>query len=130
MWVNIEGIDWSYREKVNIDLVYSQAYYLYKSSWECDLTAQEIKENEEYNSQFQVKTSERELIEKYLEPGTQDYYDNFMTATEILILLSEKSENRVRMNIINIGRALKILGFIKEREGKNRIHGYFIKYKI
>ena len=94
------------------------------------VTAQEIKENEEYNSQFQVKTSERELIEKYLEPGTQDYHDNFMTATEILILLSEKSENRVRMNIINIGRALKILGFIKEREGKNRIHGYFIKYKI
>jgi hypothetical protein len=125
----IDSIDWSYKEKVIIDQVYAQAYHLFKTGWDCDLTADEIKENEQYNSQFQITTSERELIEKYLVPGTKDDNDRFMSATEILILLAEKTENRVRLNTNNIGRALKIQGFVREKNGTERTHGYFVKYK-
>jgi hypothetical protein len=126
---NIEGIEWSYRENVDIDKVYAQAFQLYLSGWNCDLTPEEIEENEEYNRQFQITTSERELIEKYLVPGTKDDNERFMSATEILILLAEKTENRVRLNTNNIGRALKIQGFVREKNGTERTHGYFIKNK-
>lgn len=127
---NIEGIEWSYREKVNIDKVWAQAYYLYLSGWNCDLTAEEIQENEEYNRQFQITTSERELIEKYLGPGTVEDHERFMTATEILIYLSEKTENRVRLSNVNIGRSMKILGHNREKGGLDRIYGYYVKLKF
>ena len=125
----IEGIDWSYREKVDMDKVYSQSYFLYKTGWDCDLTAEEIRENEQCNSQFQIKTSERELIEKYMLPGNLENFDRFMTATDILIYLSEMTENRVRMNVINVGRSLKLLGFSKEKTGQERVFGYHVKFK-
>lgn len=126
---NIESIDWSYKEKVDINLVYAQAYQLFSHGWNCDLTAEEIKENEEYNSQFQITTSEKELIGKYLLSGTPDAYERFMTATEILIHLSEKTENRVRLNTISIGRALKSLGYERLKNGPERTHGYYIRFK-
>ncbi len=126
----IEEIDWSYKEKVNIDSVYSQAWFLYKSHFTCDLTREEIAENEQYNRQFQVITSEKELIEKYLEPGTQDHHNHFMTATEILIHLAEKTDNRVRLNPVQIGKSLKLLGFERNRDGDNRHFGYYVCEKF
>jgi len=126
----IDSIDWSYKQNVNIDQVYAQAYHLFKIGWDCDLTADEIKENEQYNSQFQITTSERELIDKYLEPSNKENGAQFMTATEILMKLSILTENRVRLSPVLIGRSLKILGFTREKVGSERIFGYYIKEKF
>jgi hypothetical protein len=125
----IDGIDWSYRQKVDIDKVYAQAYQLFLSGWSCDLTAEEIQENEVYNNQFQVTTSERELIDKYLESSDKQNGGRFMTATEILMHLSWLTENRVRLSPVIIGRSLKILGFTREKAGSERIFGYYVKEK-
>jgi predicted P-loop ATPase len=126
---NIESIDWSYKTKVNIDLVYTQCYYLFQQGWGCDLTASEIEENEKYNAQFHITTSEKELIEKYLVPGTPESESRFMTATEILIFLSEKTENRIRLNVISIGKALKMSSFERMKNGHEKVYGYFVKFK-
>lgn len=125
----IEGIDWAYSKEINIDNVWAQAYHLFKANFPCELTPEDIKENEEYNRQFQLTTSERELIDKYLENGTFEQNDKFMTATDVLIYLSEATENRVHMNVNNIGKALKLLGFIREKVGPDRTYGYYIRYK-
>jgi len=122
----IDEIDWSYKEKVDIDLVYSQAWYLFKNNFICDLTREEILQNEEYNRQFHIVTSEKELIEKYLEPATADKHERFMTATDVLIHLAEKTENKVRLNAVQIGKSLKLLGFVRDKAGPNRIYGYYI----
>jgi hypothetical protein len=127
---NIESIEWSYREKVDIDKAWAQAFHLHLSGWNCDLTAEEIQENEEYNRQFQITTSERELIEKYLAPGSVEDHERFMTATEILIYLSEITENRVRMSTVVIGKSLKLLGFQREKGGLDRLYGYYLKLKF
>ncbi|MEI6767189.1 MAG: BT4734/BF3469 family protein [Bacteroidota bacterium] len=127
----INEITWSYREKVNMDNVYSQAYFLYnKSDFTCDLSPEEIAENEAYNRQFHIVTSEKELIEKYLEPATEANHTKFMTATEILIHLAEKTDNKVRLNAVQIGKSLKLLGFVRDRTGKNRNFGYYVSEKI
>jgi hypothetical protein len=126
---NIESIDWSYKTKVNIDLVYTQCYYLFQQGWSCDLTASEIEENEKYNAQFQVTTSERELIEKFMKPGEPERSERFMTATEILIYLSEKTDNRVRLNVVTVGKALKSMGFERMKNGQERVHGYHVNFK-
>jgi hypothetical protein len=99
-------------------------------SWSCDLTASEIEENEKYNAQFQVTTSEKELVEKYLVSSNPENSECFLSTTEILIHLSEKSENRIKLNTNSLGRALKMLGFEREMRGQDRKKGYYIRYKI
>ncbi len=122
----IESIDWSYKEKINIDDVWAQAYHLFKTNFICDLNAEEIKENEEYNRQFHITTSEFELIHKYLSPGTKESNECFMTATEILLYIAEQTCGRVKLNNINVGRALKMLSFAREKKYPERNYGYYV----
>ena len=121
----IDEIDWSYSKKVVMDNVYAQAYHLYKSGYNCNLTADEIKENEEYNRQFQVVSSEKELINKFLSPASKEHHDKFMTATDILLHLTQVTESRVKLNIINIGKALKICGYERVKHGLDKVYGYY-----
>jgi len=125
----IEDIDWDYKDKINIDLVYSQAYFLFLSGWQCDFTQEEIIANDRHNSQFNTVTSEKELIERYFKPADKSKFNAFMTATEILIYISGKTDNRVRLNTTNIGKGLRALGFIRERKSPEWSFGYYVILK-
>src|SRR5690606_22525402 len=46
------GINWKYKQEIDINRVWSQAYSLYKSGFEYNMTAEEITENELANNQF------------------------------------------------------------------------------
>jgi predicted P-loop ATPase len=122
----IESIDWSYMDKVNINDVWSQAYHLFKNNFSCDLNPDEIKENEEYNRQFNITTAEFELIHKYLSPATRENNDCFMTATEILMYISDQTLGKVKLNTISVGRALKMLSFARDKNYPEKNYGYFI----
>ena len=122
----IDEIDWDYSSKVNIDMVYAQAYYLFKNGFQYDITATEVKENDEYNRQFLINTSEKELITKFLEPATKEAHKYFWTSTDILLYISNITENRIKLSNINIGKALKICGFERVKDGAKRIYGYYV----
>ena len=122
----IDEIDWSYSEKVNIDLIYAQAYHLFKSGFDADLTPEEIRENEEFNKEFQVLTTERELINKFLLPGTKDHHDHFWTATDILLYLANVTENKVKLHSSNLGKALKMNHYEREKKHPDKIYGYYV----
>jgi hypothetical protein len=124
----IEEIEWSYKDDVNIDLVYSQAFHLLNSDFEFNLTADEVKENEEMNKQFQIVTAERELIQKYMAPGTKEDHHQFMTATDILVYIKEFAPQVVNMNTINIGKSLKFLGYEKIKPKEMQVYGYYITF--
>jgi predicted P-loop ATPase len=70
----IDEIDWSYSSKVNIDMVYAQAYYLFKNGFHYDITADEVRENDEYNRQFLINTPEKELVNKFIESATKEHH--------------------------------------------------------
>ena len=53
----IEYIDFDY-VKIDVDLLWSQAYALYKSGFDFHLTADEVKENENRNKKFQQNSEE------------------------------------------------------------------------
>ncbi len=122
----IDEIDWSYSTKVDINMVYAQAYYLFKNGFQYDITAAEVKENDEYNRQFLINTSEKELINKYLSPGTKENHEIFWTATDILLYLTHITENRVKLSPIILGKALKINGFERIKPSTEQIYGYYI----
>jgi hypothetical protein len=123
----IDEIDWDYKNQVDTDLVYSQAYFLYKNGFEYNLTQEEIRENEEYNKQFQLISSERELVSKFIKPGSREENDFFMTATDILMNLTTRTENKIKLSAMNIGKAMKFCGIGRVKHSTQKVYGYYVK---
>jgi predicted P-loop ATPase len=128
----ISSIKWVYTE-VPIDFAWSQAYALYKSEFRYQLTADEIKANEDRNEQFQQNSTEYEYVQLYLKPGDPFDNDTFWTTTEIRHHIINKSERKADIKGNDkLGKALRKLGFqrVTKRVGddKQPRHGYYVKY--
>jgi predicted P-loop ATPase len=124
---NIEFINWDYRKNINIDDVWSQAYFLWKNgNFNYNMTTKEIEENEKRNSSFQVLSTEAELIPKFFDlPSSElDVYSEFMTSTDVLLLMQNKVN--VRLNKISIGKALLQNGFKRIKDNKSQRYGYYV----
>lgn len=134
-WIPFEifSIDWNYSKDININDVWSQAYNLYLSGFPCDITAEEVKENELENRAFVVTTVEMELIMKYYLPGIKEDYDIFKTATEIEIALRENEKTFLKISHLQLGKALTMLGFVKDnRYNKDKgfpVKAYYLKFR-
>lgn len=122
-------IDWNYKKNVDINQVWAEAYYLLKSNkFEYELTAEEIRKNEERNKRHYVISFERELIQKYYEPAESEENIFFKTASEIKIELETKTGTKDRLNYVQIGKALRSLGYQQKKNSRDQ-RGYFIKDK-
>lgn len=125
---DVDSIDWTYSKQVDIDQVWSQAYALMKDpNYKCDITPQEIKENDMINRKYQISTPERNLIQKYFEPSHSDSGE-FMTTTDIQEYIELKTTLRLKSNIV--GKELKFLGYTrisKRIDGPHPVYGYFVK---
>ncbi|MFC5409115.1 VapE domain-containing protein [Larkinella bovis] len=101
-----------YQQRINIDLVWAQVYSLLKSKFDCQLTREEIVQSERNNKRHQKTFAELELIERYFRVPTDDQIEaEELTATEVLLRLRELTQGGLRMNEINVGKALRLLGF-------------------
>ena len=127
----IESIDFQYTEKVDINLVWAQAYSLYKNGFRYELTAEEIRENEQRNEQFQHLTQEYELIQKTFIPGNTNNNYDFLTASDILREISETYTIHSHLSPEKVGKALSKLGFQKTSQRRDNqpypIYGYFVQ---
>jgi len=121
----VEKIDWDYA-KLNKDLIWIQAYSLYKSGFNFKLTNEEIIENEEANIKHQVTTLESELIQKYYSISNKDEDGaKPLTATDIKLKI-ESIIPHLNLNRIAIGKALKLFG---AKQVSERVEGCkFPKY--
>lgn len=128
----LESIDWNYNKDINIDLVWAQAYDLYNSDFEFELTSKEIEENEKENKKYQVHTFELDFIKQYYLPGTKEDNDCFYTSTDFLKVINEKLGMSFKTSVQNIGKALKMLDFEQSSKfnGQYTIKGYFIKNNL
>lgn len=127
----VEAINFGYSKDIDINDIWRQAYSFYKDGFEYQLTAEEIKENEGANSKHLINTPEIELIYKYFQPASKD--DGiFKTATDILEYVASRHLN-IKLYDRRIGKALKILGFVKlsnyTAEKGYSIKGYYVNEK-
>jgi len=122
-------IDFNYKNNIDINNIWSQAYWLYKNGFEFQLTSDEIKELEETNSKFFIQSEEYQLINKFLSPSTREDGE-FMDATDILKYLNGELPG-VKFTIHRIGKAMKKLGFIRDSkyisEKRYSQKGYYVK---
>jgi hypothetical protein len=115
----LDDIDFSYKQKVDINRLYSQAYALYKEAEEkgefaglYELTKEDCKQIEQYNRRFYIQTPEAETVGKYFSPAAADDPGAVkMNATEILSYLYDHGANTNRLDVNRLGKALKFLGF-------------------
>ena len=128
----IEEIRFAYREEVNIDIVWAQAYSLYQNGFDYQLTKEEIEQNENRNMTFQHTSIEMELIQKHFTPGSKEDHHAFYTATDFINSLGEKTTARSTMNVVTVGKALSYLGYEKMQEMKDGfgypVKGYYVNF--
>jgi predicted P-loop ATPase len=116
----INSIDWNYRQQVNIDYVWAQAYSLSKDeNFDAELSRDDIAKNELRNREFRVVSEEQELISKYFCLPESGEKVEFLSATEILEFLRGRA-NCGRMNIVGVGKALAMLGYERVSVGDRR----------
>lgn len=125
---DVKRINWNYTQEVDINIAWSQAHQLWKSNHSYELSSSELRANEQINHQYKLSTPELELILKYFAPGTSEEHDYFWTASEVLQFLLEHTHTRMRLNIVNIGKALKMAGFKQSQKRAETfpVRGYFI----
>lgn len=126
----ISNIDFNYSQDININDVYSQAYFLYKNNYDCNMSANDVKMMGQQNREYFMHYVELDLIQKYLLPGTNSTDSDFMTTTDILLYLQDFTNNTVKLNPVTLGKCLKFMGFEKSKSGPVRTSGYYIYKKI
>jgi predicted P-loop ATPase len=92
---------------IDIDKLYSQALALYLKGEQYWFNAEEIKEIEESNEQFQKSFMEAELLWKHFAPCDSKIATVFLTATEIAQVLKVREHMTVsNATVQSIGKAL------------------------
>lgn len=108
----IDGFNFSYRQNVDIDAVWSQAYALLMSGFECQMTADEIAHSEMNNNRFKRAYIELELLQERFEPAEKDDEGAvFRLSTQMLTTLT--NENTLKLNGHFFAKALREGGFKK-----------------
>ena len=125
----IQGFDFQYTYKVDINAVWSQAYALFKSGFKYEMTPDEITYSEKNNTQFKRTYVEFELIQKmFISASKETPGAIFMTATEIKEELEIGHVNR-KLSLTAVSNALKGLCFERcsqyKTTLKNSFYGYY-----
>lgn len=120
----MDKIDFAYSKEVEIKNVWTQAYHLAYNdpNFNPELSLNDIVENEERNKKYTKLTTEQELIAKYYEKSND--IEDFVTASDVLVALSPLN---LRLNQINLGRALSGFNFQKVKHPKRQVYGYLAK---
>lgn len=110
--------DINYLHKVNLKMVYAQAYFLYKSGkFKYHFDFEDSKKIEEINIQYLRIGTEEDLLLKYFSPATRGDANMLeLTPVEILRKIEELEKGRLFDNytsIRRIGQALQKHGFKK-----------------
>jgi predicted P-loop ATPase len=134
---NVVGVDHDYHNtitgirKININNVWSQAYSLYKSGYNYQLTKEEKRERDNQNKSYELVSVEKDLIlSNFINPntsGSNQIKGNFMSYTEILLHLQNVTDNKIRLNINAVAKAMRQLGYTnayKKIEG-NSVKGFW-----
>ncbi|ENA1802809.1 virulence-associated E family protein [Flavobacterium psychrophilum] len=117
----LEGI--KYQHDVDINLVFSQALFLFKSGFRFWFDQEEIKSITENNEQYQLHSPEEELLLTWFSPCDKEKANVFLNASQIAAKLAEKAKINITDGTINkLGKALKKHNFIRLK--KNGIAVY------
>lgn len=118
--IHVLSIDHEKYNSLNKIDIFIEAYHLYKSGFNWQLSREEISALGLHGDMFQSYTSEYELINKYYDLPTNGTCDE-LTASEIKVHLERMSLQKLSLD--KIGKELQRIGFkqvIKKISGKTK----------
>lgn len=101
---NVTGIDWGYKQDIDINKVWGQAWHLYNNGFNCELDPEDRAIRENLNEEYRFRRSEEELIARFFKPA-EPGAGRFMSATEIAMFLNQQS-SALKINPNNIGKTM------------------------
>ncbi|MCL2682258.1 MAG: virulence-associated E family protein [Bacteroidales bacterium] len=101
-------------KELNMDLVWKQAYHLFKSNLQYWFSRDEIEQLHASNAEFQVISMEEQFLLKYFaKPEHRDLATHYLQPAEILSIIQINTNVRIRQK--TLGEALIKHGFEKWR---------------
>lgn len=121
-------IDFNYSKEIDIEKVWSQAYYnaFESKNYNPELTAEDIQENEKRNEKFKQVSLEQEILLIHFEKSKLQ--SEFLTPSDIMLAMNNALG--VRLNIVKIGKALTAMNYERIKHPKRQVYGYLIRRKI
>ncbi|NOQ72016.1 MAG: hypothetical protein GQ574_08445 [Crocinitomix sp.] len=127
----VEDIDLDALSKLNIDLIYSQAYALFKDGFRYWFDKMENMQIEENNDRFVVRTDIDEAIIQTFEPASREEESAYLTLTATNVMLTLAGfgliPNTSRSAQL-VGKSLVKLGFEKYKSNGSML--YTLKMKM
>jgi predicted P-loop ATPase len=125
------GKENGYGYQVSIDKIWSQAYHEVLNGAQYVLTSDEIRMVERQNKLYQRTSSEMDLVSRFFMPSEKGLPHTIAcTAKDILDAIQKTEKTTIRLNQIQIGKALTFLGFEKHslrlRSGENPVNRYLV----
>lgn len=115
-----------YHHNVNLDYCYKQALHLIDQGFRYWFNNEEIKNINQNNEQYQIKTPEEELLLTWFEKADRETATAFLNTTQIATRLAYFSNININSGTVNqLGKALKKHGFM--RISKNGSYVYAVK---
>ena len=102
--------------------IYSQALKLLQDGFTFWFSAKEIKELAAHNQSYETPNLEQELILLYFRRPSETEHGQFMPTARLLQCLGGNPS--LKLNAVNVGRAMKNLGFERKRRGT--IRGFIV----
>jgi predicted P-loop ATPase len=125
--VNVKSVDHDYNntetgvKKVNIDNVWAQAWALYNTGFNDQLTKEEQRARDEKNHLYEAESMERDLILQHFQFADKGLGE-FMSSTDILFKIQAAVDHKLKMNIHAVTRVMNQLEFapdIRKVNGKS-----------
>ena len=119
----VENIE--YTHNIDINKVYEQAVNLYKENFRHWFNQEEIKEINTNNEQYQLRSPEEELLLTWFNVADRETANNFLTTTQIAVVLSEKAKMNITDSTVHkLGKALKKHGYLRLK--KSGVYAYAV----
>ncbi len=125
-----EALSVDHTHTIDMDKVFAQAFHLYQyTDFKYYFDLDEIARIHAFNSYFQERSSDEELILKYFEVAVHGEEEAKLSATDIITYINNKEGMKIPVQRSNIiGKTLTALGFEKSRYGNG--YGYLVRYTI
>lgn len=112
-----------YKKTVDLNLVYSQAFFLFKNSFKYWFEGADIDEITAHNEQFQSVSFEEELLLKFYEPVAIADTKLFLSASDIAAAFTENVKVNITNSFIqNLGKSLNKHKFIRVKKSNRWVY--------
>jgi len=125
----VTAFNWDYSKNINIEDIWSQAYALSNDkNFVEKLTKSDLKNNEIRNEEYQLKSTEQELIESLFDIPNQKNLNRatFYTSTDVLKYIQSNLGYGNKLYAVSIGKAMTRLKNPKIKSKERGVYGYML----